>query len=191
MNGEGLSSTPTVSYTPPSTPGNSPLTPNFTGFFVPNGEMENQPKSPSMEENGNLSLGLGIGGHPSFNSLSTSVSQPLSLPMTRSRQRSRSTPPLSPDPTCATNMCKLKPEQNRLDDADNTQNNSTALTNPPTLQDTSRKMRKKRTHFEPSVLVSLESYFLWNSKPSREEINDLSNELQLEKDVVRVWFQNR
>ena len=91
-----------------------------------------------------------------------------------------------------TNMCKLKPFlQKWLDDADNAQNNLVPLTNPPTFQDTSRKSRKKRVKFQPTVLSSLEQNFLLNSKPSREEIFDLSNELHLEIDEVRVWFQNR
>ena len=90
------------------------------------------------------------------------------------------------------NMCKLKPLlQKWLDDADNTQNNPTALTNPPTLQDALGRRRKKRTSIETTVRVSLERSFLQNSKPTSEEIMVLSNALCMEKEVVRVWFCNR
>ncbi|NXL22941.1 PO3F2 factor, partial [Setophaga kirtlandii] len=63
------------------------------------------------------------------------------------------------------NMCKLKPLLN--------------------------KKRKKRTSIEVSVKVALESHFLKCPKPSAQEITNLADSLQLEKEVVRVWFCNR
>ncbi|NXI25738.1 PO3F3 factor, partial [Sterrhoptilus dennistouni] len=64
------------------------------------------------------------------------------------------------------NMCKLKPLLNKW-------------------------KRKKRTSIEVSVKGALESHFLKCPKPSAQEITNLADSLQLEKEVVRVWFCNR
>ncbi|NWV95018.1 PO3F2 factor, partial [Machaerirhynchus nigripectus] len=53
------------------------------------------------------------------------------------------------------------------------------------------KKRKKRTSIEVSVKGALESHFLKCPKPSAQEITNLADSLQLEKEVVRVWFCNR
>jgi class 2 POU domain transcription factor len=39
--------------------------------------------------------------------------------------------------------------------------------------------------------VALEKAFLQHPKPSSEEIANLAEELNLEREVVRVWFCNR
>ena len=44
---------------------------------------------------------------------------------------------------------------------------------------------------DADVLYSLEKAFLKNPKPSSEEIGMISNQLFIEKEVVRVWFCNR
>ncbi|KAB0398017.1 hypothetical protein E2I00_000726, partial [Balaenoptera physalus] len=59
-----------------------------------------------------------------------------------------------------------------------------------TLYGNGRK-RKKRTSIEVSVKGALESHFLKCPKPSAQEITSLADSLQLEKEVVRVWFCNR
>ncbi|KAI4786526.1 hypothetical protein KUCAC02_037062, partial [Chaenocephalus aceratus] len=53
------------------------------------------------------------------------------------------------------------------------------------------RKRKKRTSIEVSVKGALESHFLKCPKPSAQEITGLADSLQLEKEVVRVWFCNR
>ncbi|KAK7893594.1 hypothetical protein WMY93_022746 [Mugilogobius chulae] len=53
------------------------------------------------------------------------------------------------------------------------------------------RKRKKRTSIEVSVKGALESHFLKCPKPSAQEISSLADNLQLEKEVVRVWFCNR
>lgn len=88
------------------------------------------------------------------------------------------------------NMCKLKPLLAKwLEEADV---NSTGTT--PAVFDkniTPGRKRKKRTSIEISVKGVLESYFCKNPKPSAQEIGSLAEQLQLEKEVVRVWFCNR
>uniref|UniRef100_A0A673JP98 POU domain, class 3, transcription factor 3-B-like n=1 Tax=Sinocyclocheilus rhinocerous TaxID=307959 RepID=A0A673JP98_9TELE len=53
------------------------------------------------------------------------------------------------------------------------------------------QQRKKRTSIEVSVKGALESHFLKCPKPAAQEITSLADNLQLEKEVVRVWFCNR
>ena len=88
------------------------------------------------------------------------------------------------------NMCKLKPLLAKwLEEADiNTTGATTAIfdKNIPL-----GRKRKKRTSIEVSVKGVLESYFCKNPKPSAQEIGSLAEQLQLEKEVVRVWFCNR
>ena len=86
------------------------------------------------------------------------------------------------------NMCKLKPLLQRwLEEAD-------SLNGSPTTVDkitTQGRKRKKRTSIEVSVKSVLENHFQKHSKPSAQDIANLANTLQLEKEVVRVWFCNR
>nr|CAD7413628.1 unnamed protein product [Timema poppensis] len=90
------------------------------------------------------------------------------------------------------NMCKLKPLlQKWLEDADNSLNNPSSLTNPLTTPEAIGRRRKKRTSIETSVRVALEKAFLQNPKPTSEEISMLAESLGMEKEVVRVWFCNR
>lgn len=90
------------------------------------------------------------------------------------------------------NMCKLKPLlQKWLEDADNTLNNPSALSNPMTTPEAIGRRRKKRTSIETSVRVALEKAFMANPKPTSEEISILADSLCMEKEVVRVWFCNR
>jgi hypothetical protein len=58
------------------------------------------------------------------------------------------------------------------------------------------KFRPKLTHkidcsIEVSIKGALEQHFNKNPKPSAQEITNLADSLQLEKEVVRVWFCNR
>ncbi|KAM4608371.1 POU domain, class 3, transcription factor 3-A [Polymixia lowei] len=86
------------------------------------------------------------------------------------------------------NMCKLKPLLNKwLEEADSTTGSPTSIDK---IAAQGRK-RKKRTSIEVSVKGALESHFLKCPKPSAPEINSLADSLQLEKEVVRVWFCNR
>uniref|UniRef100_A0A8D3DJ93 POU domain protein n=1 Tax=Scophthalmus maximus TaxID=52904 RepID=A0A8D3DJ93_SCOMX len=75
------------------------------------------------------------------------------------------------------NMCKLKPLLNKwLEEADSTTGSPTSIDKIATQG----RKRKKRTSIEVSC-----------PKPSAQEINSLAESLQLEKEVVRVWFCNR
>uniref|UniRef100_A0A3B5PY70 POU domain protein n=2 Tax=Xiphophorus TaxID=8082 RepID=A0A3B5PY70_XIPMA len=86
------------------------------------------------------------------------------------------------------NMCKLKPLLNKwLEEADSTTGSPTSIDKIATQG----RKRKKRTSIEVSVKGALESHFLKCPKPSAQEINSLADTLQLEKEVVRVWFCNR
>lgn len=91
------------------------------------------------------------------------------------------------------NMCKLKPLLEKwLSDAENSPSDS--MTNqtslPPLIEGYGRK-RKKRTSIETNIKLTLEKRFLDNPKPNSEEITLISEQLSMEKEVVRVWFCNR
>nr|XP_057943726.1 POU domain, class 2, transcription factor 3 [Doryrhamphus excisus]XP_057943727.1 POU domain, class 2, transcription factor 3 [Doryrhamphus excisus] len=91
------------------------------------------------------------------------------------------------------NMCKLKPLLEKwLSDAENSpsdsMSNPTSL--PPLMEGYGRK-RKKRTSIETNIKLTLEKRFLDNPKPNSEEITLISEQLAMEKEVVRVWFCNR
>ncbi|GAB6030969.1 hypothetical protein CHUAL_007792 [Chamberlinius hualienensis] len=86
------------------------------------------------------------------------------------------------------NMCKLKPLlQKWLEEADSTTGSPTSIDK---IAAQGRK-RKKRTSIEVTVKGALESHFHKQPKPSAQEITNLADSLQLEKEVVRVWFCNR
>ncbi|KAM4661987.1 POU domain, class 5, transcription factor 1.2-like [Discoglossus pictus] len=51
--------------------------------------------------------------------------------------------------------------------------------------------RKQRTSIDAQARLVLENFFARCSKPSAQEMTQLANDLQMEKDVVRVWFCNR
>ncbi|KAM9331967.1 POU domain, class 2, transcription factor 3 isoform 1-T2 [Pholidichthys leucotaenia] len=91
------------------------------------------------------------------------------------------------------NMCKLKPLLEKwLSDAENSPSesmtNSSSL--PPLMEGYGRK-RKKRTSIETNIKMTLEKRFHDNPKPNSEEISLISEQLSMEKEVVRVWFCNR
>ncbi len=86
------------------------------------------------------------------------------------------------------NMCKLKPLLSKwLEEADSTSGSPTSIDK---IAAQGRK-RKKRTSIEVTVKGALENHFLKVPKPSAQEITTLADQLQLEKEVVRVWFCNR
>ncbi|XP_037082206.1 silk gland factor 3-like [Pollicipes pollicipes] len=86
------------------------------------------------------------------------------------------------------NMCKLKPLlQKWLEEADST----TGLTASVDRMAAQGRKRKKRTSIEVSVKSLLEQHFMKQPKPASPEISSLAGSLQLEKEVVRVWFCNR
>ena len=84
------------------------------------------------------------------------------------------------------NMVKLRPLLHRwLEDAEN---NSVGQRVGEKIQ---VKKRKKRTSIESSTKGLLEKHFTVHPKPSAQEINHLAGQLNLEKEVIRVWFCNR
>lgn len=87
------------------------------------------------------------------------------------------------------NMCKLKPLLHKwLEEADSTSASPNSALDK--LAGQGRK-RKKRTSIEVQVKSRLEQHFDNNPKPNAQEITAVAQELQLEKEVVRVWFCNR
>ncbi|XP_041082570.1 POU domain, class 5, transcription factor 3-like [Polyodon spathula] len=87
------------------------------------------------------------------------------------------------------NMCKLRPLLERWLREVDTNENLQELCN---LEQAAIQARKrKRTSIENNVKGTLESYFGKCPKPSAPEIAQIADDLNLEKDVVRVWFCNR
>ncbi|XP_040423358.1 POU domain, class 2, transcription factor 1 isoform X14 [Cygnus olor] len=95
------------------------------------------------------------------------------------------------------NMCKLKPLLEKwLNDAENLSSDSTlsspsALNSPGLGGEGLNRRRKKRTSIETNIRVALEKSFLENQKPTSEEITMIADQLNMEKEVIRVWFCNR
>ena len=96
------------------------------------------------------------------------------------------------------NMCKLKPLLHKwLNDADAFSRTSSFAANiggssfSQLLCDPLARRRKKRTSIDTAIRVTLEKSFLLNSKPSSDDISALADTLNMEKEVVRVWFCNR
>ncbi|KAA0715618.1 POU domain, class 2, transcription factor 1 NF-A1 [Triplophysa tibetana] len=96
------------------------------------------------------------------------------------------------------NMCKLKPLLEKwLNDAEN-QTSDQGLSSPSSLGSPGlgleglNRRRKKRTSIETNIRVALEKSFLeQNQKPTSEEITMIADQLNMEKEVIRVWFCNR
>ncbi|KAJ8413828.1 hypothetical protein AAFF_G00064260 [Aldrovandia affinis] len=88
------------------------------------------------------------------------------------------------------NMCKLKPLLQRwLNEAETSDNPQEMYKVERVFADV--RKRKRRTSLEVTVRSSLESYYLKCPKPNTQEITHISDNLSLERDVVRVWFCNR
>ncbi|GAA6089778.1 POU domain, class 2, transcription factor 1-like isoform X3 [Tachysurus ichikawai] len=94
------------------------------------------------------------------------------------------------------NMCKLKPLLEKwLNDAENMTSES-AVSSPsdmsPGICEGLNRRRKKRTSIDTNIRIALEKSFLEQSqKPTSEEITLIADQLNMEKEVVRVWFCNR
>ncbi|XP_072531624.1 POU domain, class 2, transcription factor 2 isoform X2 [Salminus brasiliensis] len=96
------------------------------------------------------------------------------------------------------NMCKLKPLLEKwLSDAetmaiDNMLPSPSSLSSPMLgFEGLPGRRRKKRTSIETNVRVALERNFITNQKPTSEEILLMAEQLNMEKEVIRVWFCNR
>jgi len=97
------------------------------------------------------------------------------------------------------NMCKLKPLLAKwLEDADLNQSSQQQQTHflphhllSPAQQDAINKRRKKRTSIDTTIRIALERAFNQHPKPTSEEVTFISESLNMEKEVVRVWFCNR
>ncbi|KAM7407221.1 hypothetical protein PAMA_003111 [Pampus argenteus] len=95
------------------------------------------------------------------------------------------------------NMCKLKPLLEKwLNDAENlssdqSMSSPSALGSPGMGIEGINRRRKKRTSIETNIRVALEKSFLENQKPTSEEITMIADQLNMEKEVIRVWFCNR
>jgi len=85
-------------------------------------------------------------------------------------------------------MCKLRPLLAKwLEDSES----QTGTSNSMEKIAASGRKRKKRTSIEVSIKQALEINFARNPKPAAQDITHLADQLQLEKEVVRVWFCNR
>ncbi|CAO2637566.1 POU domain, class 2, transcription factor 1 (Fragment) [Lemmus lemmus] len=95
------------------------------------------------------------------------------------------------------NMCKLKPLLEKwLNDAENlssdiTASSPSALNSPGLGAEGLNRRRKKRTSIETNIRVALEKSFMENQKPTSEDITLIAEQLNMEKEVIRVWFCNR
>ncbi|XP_061903373.1 POU domain, class 2, transcription factor 2 isoform X2 [Entelurus aequoreus] len=96
------------------------------------------------------------------------------------------------------NMCKLKPLLEKwLSDAESMAVDSmlpspSALSSPLLgMEGLAGRRRKKRTSIETNVRLMLERNFSTNQKPTSEEILLMAEQLNMEKEVIRVWFCNR
>ncbi|XP_056435476.1 POU domain, class 2, transcription factor 1b isoform X4 [Gadus chalcogrammus] len=99
------------------------------------------------------------------------------------------------------NMCKLKPLLEKwLNDAvcaenlssDQSLSSPNALGSPGLGIEGLNRRRKKRTSIETNIRVALEKSFMeQNQKPTSEEITMIADQLNMEKEVIRVWFCNR
>lgn len=97
------------------------------------------------------------------------------------------------------NMCKLKPLlQKWLDDVSAASERSVRVptdgatnANAAAIAESLARRRKKRTNIDQTVRLALEQFFLQNSKPTADEISAVADGLQMEKEVVQVWFCNR
>uniref|UniRef100_A0A8C2EM66 POU domain protein n=1 Tax=Cyprinus carpio TaxID=7962 RepID=A0A8C2EM66_CYPCA len=96
------------------------------------------------------------------------------------------------------NMCKLKPLlETWLNDAetmaiDNMLPSPSSLSSPLLgFEGLPGRRRKKRTSIETNVRIALERNFISNQKPTSEEILLMAEQLNMEKEVIRVWFCNR
>nr|AFU51782.1 DNA-binding POU V domain protein OCT-60b [Xenopus laevis] len=88
------------------------------------------------------------------------------------------------------NMCKLKPLLEQwLGEAENN-DNLQEMIHKAQIEEQNRK-RKMRTCFDSDLKGRLEGHFMCNQKPGTRELTEIAKELNLEKDVVRVWFCNR
>ena len=84
------------------------------------------------------------------------------------------------------NMCKLRPILlHWLNEVDSRKNSNFAS------EKHEIKRRKKRTSLSSRSRMHLEAQYRYQPKPSALEIADISLQLNLEKEVVRVWFCNR
>ena len=55
----------------------------------------------------------------------------------------------------------------------------------------SNKKRKRRTSFTPCALEHLNQFFERNTHPTGPQMTDLSEQLNYDREVVRVWFCNK
>ena len=84
------------------------------------------------------------------------------------------------------NMCKLRPILlHWLNEVDSRKNSNFAS------EKHEIKRRKKRTSLSSRSRMHLEGQYRFQPKPSALEISDISLQLNLDKEVVRVWFCNR
>lgn len=96
------------------------------------------------------------------------------------------------------NMCKLKPLLEKwLNDAEHVSSESSSSplasqSSPSLAAELLNRRRKKRTSIDTNIRIALEKSFLeQNQKPSSEEVTQIADQLNMEKEVVRVWFCNR
>ncbi|ODM96412.1 POU domain, class 2, transcription factor 1, partial [Orchesella cincta] len=91
------------------------------------------------------------------------------------------------------NMCNIKPWLEKwLEVTDNLLNKQVVvLSNPPTKSDLIRHKRRKRTKFATSLTTALQRAFTQEPRPTHGQLVALSDNLGIDREVVRIWFCNR
>ena len=93
-------------------------------------------------------------------------------------------------------MCKLYPLFSKwLDEVECNLNGSSSslvgTVNKDMNATPSSKKRRKRTSLDIELKGTLEALFAANQKPNGSQLDEIGKQLNIEKDVVRVWFCNR
>ncbi|KAF7490338.1 POU domain, class 6, transcription factor 2 [Sarcoptes scabiei] len=135
---------------------------------------------------GSLGLGSGINNVSSSGSNSFKISSALELVQKQKQQQQQE---------------QLKSKAFDGENVDNDNNNNNSITgnlNESNISSNiqkafmeSNKKRKRRTSFTPAAIEALNRFFERNNHPSGSEMTEISEYLNYDRDVVRVWFCNK
>uniref|UniRef100_A0A914EPI4 Homeobox domain-containing protein n=1 Tax=Acrobeloides nanus TaxID=290746 RepID=A0A914EPI4_9BILA len=78
----------------------------------------------------------------------------------------------------------------RSDYSDDAEEHMPLITNlPPGIAPLKR--RRKRTNLDNEQKAALDACFIENCRPDHTQMSEIAHKLNLDHDVVRVWFCNR
>ncbi|KAL4660797.1 POU domain, class 5, transcription factor 1-like [Arapaima gigas] len=89
------------------------------------------------------------------------------------------------------NMCDLKEVLERWIVAVQMMDNPQDMCRPVQPPKTEMRTRKRRTNLDAASRSMLEHYFVVCPRPTASEITNIAKRLNLQRDVVRIWFCNR